>query len=335
MKFFWWAGLIRILCLGVLLSPSSVHAVSPPAEIESLLARMSESTRQLDYRGLFTYEYGGSQETLRVSHSVVNGVEYERLEHLTGPAREIFRTGRKVDCDYIGDQLLSGRLQGLSSNYSSLEHFYLFYLRGSERVAGREAWVLDVVPRDQFRYGYSLSVDRETGILLKSLLIGRNKKVLERFQFVELDLGPVASAGPAVPTLASSSHRMADHALSECNLLQPPTAEIWQANWLPAGFLFTGQERKQLEGDSVWRDVLMFTDGLTSFSVFIEPVAEVAALEGRAQRGATAVYLSRLQVGDEYFRVTVVGEIPLQTIQRVAASIVPLMAATQGGVGVD
>lgn len=331
----WRAALARVLYIAVFLSPVFLHAATPPTQIESLLARMSESTRQLDYRGLFTYEYGSSQETLRVSHSVANGVEYERLEHLTGPAREIFRTGRKVDCDYIGDQLLSGRLQGLSSSYSSLEHFYLFYLRGSERVAGREAWVLDVVPRDQFRYGYSLSVDRETGILLKSLLIGRNKKVLERFQFVELELGPVASVGSAVPTLASSNHRMADHAQSECNLLQPPTAEIWQANWLPAGFVFTGQERKQLESHSAWRDVLMFTDGLTSFSVFIEPVAEVAALEGRAQRGATAVYLSRLQVGDDYFRVTVVGEIPLQTIQRVAASVAPLVATAQGGSGAN
>ena len=324
------AALAWFICLA--LTPAFLQAAAMPSQVEGLLQRMSESTRQLDYRGLFTYEYGGSQETLRVSHSVANGVEYERLEHLTGPAREIYRVGREVSCQYIGDQVLSGRLQALSSNYSSLEHFYHFYIRGLERVAGRDAWVLDVVPRDQFRYGYSLSIDRDTGLLLKSLLIGRNKKVLERFQFVELELGPVAAMEPVTTqSLASSSRRVVNHALSECNLSQPPAAEFWRASWLPAGFVFTGQERKELGADSGWRDVLMFTDGLTSFSVFIEPVADGVALEGRAQRGATAVYLSRLQVAGQYFRVTVVGEIPVQTTQRVAASVIPLAAVNAGG----
>lgn len=309
-----------------------VWASSAPSQVEDLLARMASATRQLDYRGLFTYEYGGSQETLRVSHSVENGSEFESLEHLTGPAREILRLGRDVDCQYIGDQLLSGRARLLSSNYASLEHFYHFYVRGLDRIAGREAWVLDVVPRDQFRYGYSLAIDRESGLLLRSLLVGRNKKILERFQFVELELGPVAVASMASAgadkTLArvSSSRRVVEHSLSECNLSQPPEAEVWHARWLPEGFVLTGQERKKLDAEGAWRDVLMYTDGLTSFSVFIEPVAAVAALEGRAQRGATAVYLSRLQVGDEYYRVTTVGEIPMQAAQRVASAINPVSA---------
>lgn len=305
-------------------------ASNTATEVEGLLTRMANATRQLDYRGLFTYEYGGSQETLRVSHSVANGSEYESLEHLTGPAREILRVGRDVNCQYIGDQLLSGRVSSLSSNYASLEHFYHFYVRGLDRVAGRDAWVLDVVPRDQFRYGYSLSIDRETGLLLKSLLVGRNKKILERFQFVELELGPVAVAsmasGAADKTLAraSSSRRVVEHSLSECNLTSPPDAKVWLAAWLPAGFVLTGQERKKLDAEFAWRDVLMYTDGLTSFSVFIEPVAEIAALEGRAQRGATAVYLSRLQVGSDFYRVTVVGEIPMQAAQRVVSDIKPV-----------
>lgn len=317
---------VNMLCVAPL------WAAVAPSEVEALLARMAAATRQLDYRGLFTYEYGGSQETLRVSHSVANGSEIESLEHLTGPAREILRVGRRVDCHYIGDQLLSGRVRALSSNYASLEHLYHFYVRGLDRIAGREAWVVDVVPRDQFRYGYSLSIDRETGLLLKSLLVGRNKKILERFQFVELELGPVtamtSNAGDATLARVSSSRRVVDHALSECNLTAPPESEVWQATWLPAGFVLTGQERKKLDAESAWRDVLMYTDGLSSFSAFIEPVAAVAALEGRAQRGATAVYLSRLQVQDSYYRVTIVGEIPMQAAQRVASAIEPLLSSS-------
>lgn len=308
--------------------PVAKNTVTEAERVKQLLAQMAVATRQLDYRGLFTYQHGSYQETLQVVHSVKNGTEFERLQHLTGPAREILRAGRDVGCQYIGDQLLGGRLS-LLGEQAGLDRFYHFNIRGRERVAGRESWLLDVIPRDHFRYGYVLSIDNETGLLLKSFLIGRNRQILERFQFVELELGAVASAPSAdVLPATSSSRRVVDHRLSGCNLEQSPDAEFWNAGWLPAGFLFTGQERKALEAEGAWRDVLMYTDGLTSFSVFIEPVPSVAVLEGTAQRGATVVYLSGLRLGDSYYRVTVVGEVPIQTAQRVAASIAVVPGAS-------
>lgn len=318
------------LFVALALASFTAAATDDPDQVRALLARMAESTRQLDYKGLFIYRYGGAQESLRVLHTVKNGTEYESLQHLNGPPREIVRAGRSVSCSYIGDQLLAGRLESLPADFEGLDRFYHFYVRGRERVAGRAAWVLDVVPRDQFRYGYSLSIDTQTGLLLKSLLVGRNKKVLESFEFVELEIGAVAALSDNQSLSAvSSSRRVADHRLSGCNPIEVPESQLWAASWLPAGFVFTGQERKQLEGGGRWRDTLMYTDGLTSFSAFIEPVASESALDGRAQKGATVVYLSSLRRGEDSYRVTVVGEVPLQTAQRVASAIVPV--AESGG----
>ncbi len=296
------------------ITPSQANEDS--AQVRQLLGRMSEAVRELDYRGLFTYEYGGSLETLRVVHAVKDGVEYERLEHLSGPEREIVRSGQSVDCLNPGDQLLRGRLRNLGVK-ADLDGFYHFYLRGEERVAGREALILQAVPKDKYRYGYTLSIDKQTGLPLKSLLIGNKKRVLERFQFVELELGPMLGEEDYQPV--SPRYRVAEHALSPCNPEGNEVPKRWQTTWLPDGFVFSGQRQPSGQGD-----MLMYTDGLTAFSVFIEPLKSKVMIEGRAQRGATVAYMAQLVRNQVPYRVTVVGEVPAVTAQRVASSISPL-----------
>jgi len=297
------------------------YATENEAQVQALLSQMSKAVRELNYRGLFTYEYGGSLETLRVVHAVKDGVEFERLQHLSGPEREVLRQGQAVDCLHPGDQLLRGRLSALGENTDLYKHYH-FYIRGSERVAGREAIVVQVIPKDKYRYGYTLGIDKATGLPLKSLLIGGKKRVLERFQFVELELGPMIGKQDYQP--ASTRHRLADHQLSACNQDQPAQSEHWQITWLPEGFVLSGQRRSENNSD-----MLMYTDGLTAFSVFIEPAAGQALMEGRAQRGATVAYMSQLVRNQVPYRITVVGEVPAVTAQRVAASISPLPPATQ------
>src|SRR5690606_31964475 len=108
------------------------------------------------------------------------------LYYLTGPEREA-TLAQHAECVAPGEQLLQQRLQLLQQNISSLDVLYNIRVRGLERVAGRVAIVLQVVPRDNNRFGYFLSIDRETGLLLKSLLFDEQLRMLEQFQFVEID----------------------------------------------------------------------------------------------------------------------------------------------------
>ncbi len=298
----------------VSLSAGSVHAAEDVQQVQKLLRKMSEAVRELSYHGLFTYEYGGSLDTLKVIHTVREGVEYERLQHLSGPEREFLRSGQSVDCLPPGDQLLRGRMLSIGKKSLGLEQNYDFYIREGERIAGREAVVLQVVPKDTFRYGYTIGIDVESGLPLKSLLVGNNKRVLERFQFVELDVGAVddEQLQPAY-----NKHWVAGHPLKNCdNRITPSFSKHWKATWLPRGFLFTGQRKTESDGD-----MLMFTDGLTAFSVFIDPVIDKVLLEGKAHRGATVAFMSRVVKQQQPFSVIVVGEIPDVTAQRVASSI--------------
>ena len=75
-----------------------------------------------------------------------------------------------------------------------------------------------------------------------------------------------------------------------------------------------------------WKKVMgSDTDGLAVFSVFVEQhnaESAVAGVQGRAQRGATMAYSRAFQLNGQPLRVTVVGEIPQATAERIAASIV-------------
>ena len=306
------------LALFALLGSAKGLATEDQTQIRQLLGRMSEAVRSLDYRGLFTYEYGGSLNTLRVVHAVKDGIQYERLQHLSGPEREVLRQGQRVDCLNPGDQLLQGRFEVFGEQYEGLEKFYHFYIRGEERVAGRDVINIQVKPRDPFRFGYSLAVDKATGLPLKSLLIDSKMRVLERFQFIEIEFGP--SIAETDYQAATSKYRVVDHELSPCNQLAPVASKEWSAKWLPGGFVFSGQHTTRQQ-----QDMFMYTDGLAAFSVFVTDSENPRQPDVKAQRGATIAYMHHLIRNSKPFQITVVGEIPPATAQRVAYNMTQAM----------
>lgn len=286
--------------------------------VQSLVAKMSRVSHTLNYQGSFTFEHQHSPmlQGFRVSHWVVDGVEYERLQYLSGAEREIVRSGQQLNCSPPGDQVLQGRLTQIGNRLASLDELYHFQAHYIERVAGRLTTVLQVVPRDAFRYGFILSVDQETGLVLKSLMVDNQGRVLERYQFVDLELNPDIQALEQVPP--ARRQRVAKTDIGECNQTRVGVPDEWQLDWVPAGFVFVGQQQNTDQ-----RDMLMYTDGLTTFSVFVEP-ASTPPPEGIGQRGATVLYMSKVERGEQLHRVTVVGEIPGAAAEQIALGIKPV-----------
>ena len=80
-------------------------------------------------------------------------------------------------------------------------------------------------------------------------------------------------------------------------------------------------DREPGQGSPV--STLMYDDGLARFSVFIEPVKGEAGVDVRTQLGPTSAVSRRLSTPKGQMMVTVVGEIPLGTAERVALSMRP------------
>jgi sigma-E factor negative regulatory protein RseB len=305
-----------LLSLSFVFPPGFAVAQSETAEqVNRVLRQMSTAVREMNYRGLFTYEVGGSLDTYRIVHRVEDGTEYERLQKLNGPEREIVRSGHMIDCLSRGDQLLRGIIRS-AEHPSELRSNYHFYLTGDERVADRAASVVHVVPKDNHRFGYTLAIDKQSGLPLKAMRVNTDKRVMERIQFVELIVGEAISEADLQPS--SERHRQAPNNLMDCEANAKEGDPRWKASWLPAGFVFSGQ-REIANGDHMQT----YTDGLATFSVFVSQANTRPAIEGRAQIGATVAFVNQRFWNDQPHSVTVVGEIPFATAQRVVAGMEP------------
>jgi sigma-E factor negative regulatory protein RseB len=297
-------------------------------EAEAALRTMHEATRTLSYDGVFVYQRGDRLESMRLIHRYADDMESERLISLSGPAREVIRKGSDVTClsaddgggaadknpprDIIGI--------GFSAPVEKLSGSYAFAVEGQDRVAGRNAMVVTVTPRAPDRYGYRLWLDTDTKLLLKSAIVNGDGKSLEQVQFTQLDVRPDIAAEllePGIKGTAFSWRTDADGDYDDPGD-ESRTPPDWQAAWLPPGFEFKESSLQHMEDKRGPVSHLVYSDGLAMVSVFVEAVDdEKRALRGQSSRGAVNAF-SRL---DDMHQITVVGEVPLPTVKRIATSV--------------
>lgn len=285
-----------------------------PLDIDELLGKLSQSVREMNYQGLFTYEVGGVLDTYKLVHQVRDGVEYERLERLNGKEREVLRSGRRSDCLSQGNTLFRSFTSRIENTHAA-RPFYEFKFAGQKRIAGREAVLVHIEPTDDFRYGYVFGIDTESGLPLKMLILDDRQRVLERIQFVDLETGTSFDEEELLPR--SNRHLNIDPKV-ECDQQSLPVENElnWQASWLPPGFEFSGAHQS-LGGDLM----LTYTDGLASFSVFVGPNRLVSRVEGTTRVGATLAFVTQRNAGGLELCVTAVGEIPLATAYKVIGNL--------------
>lgn len=293
---------------------STVAAECDPGDTEALkwLDRMSHSLRETSYSGVFTYQSGAAVQTMRISHSVRGNVESEHMTRLTGTETRVVRTRHPLDCIHPGHKLVRiGQSYTGPGKECGLAAHYRLKMAGSQRIAGRDAVIMDVLPRDRYRYGYQMALDRETGLLLKSQTVAEDGKVLERFQFADVSIGVVQVEGTRVEVIHEAAHP--GHGAGRREI--PESSRGWTVRWLPEGFMMTDNVEHTMHNRT-------FTDGLATFSVFVEPLSRLDSPgAGKALQGGTTVYTRGLLISGAPALVTVLGEVPVNTARRVADSV--------------
>lgn len=296
------------------------------------LMDMQRAFSELDYDGVFSFYGGDDLASLRVVHVRLDGVQRERLVHLNGAPREIVRNGDEVACILMpGDDLLAleGNIpagpfaRAFVRRYDQISNHYGLSFYGEDRVAGREAVRLAVSPHDQDRFGYRLWLDKATRLLLRSELVDQNGKRLEIFQFNQLRLGDEVNPKAVEPSTRDGS------LVSHLTLAQDQgTARVgsamrWGAGWLPAGFSMAAADVRRTPAELKAVDTMMYSDGLAAFSVFVEDMPSAGASNMVSRKGATVAVTQVLQMPQARHLITLVGELPTATAQRIAQSIRP------------
>ncbi|MFC1578821.1 MucB/RseB C-terminal domain-containing protein [Pseudomonadota bacterium] len=296
----------------VLVAARAGATTCPEADTEALawLDKMSRSINQVSYHGVVTFQRGEDMQAMKLSHFVADGLASERLIELTGQGAEVLRVDHPLECVHPGHRLLRIGAE-LQAGRCGIADYYRFRVADGELVAGRQAVQVRIEPRDMYRYGYVMELDRETGLLLKSQTLGRGGKVLEKFQFASLsyaeDQGTTGEA-----QLVHRAHH--PHPAPELSARQ--VASDWNVDWLPLGFTLTDLPQVASERRT-------YTDGLAVFSVFLEPLSQdIRPGEGVVRTGGTTSYTRGMHLAGRPVLVTVIGEVPLNTARMVADSIV-------------
>ena len=328
--------------LGCVVMP--VQALDSLSSTQIMLKKMAMSARNLSYVGTATYEQSGVMRSVKIIHTVRNGLEVERLEYLDGPRHEIIRQGNPVNCERVSDLLIRGEVlpgAGLDpeQGHAHLEDYYDYSIRGNNRVAGRAVVQVFLQPKDRYRYGHLLSLDKKTGLLLQSMLINGKGNIMERFQFTAIDIGVVIDESALQPKMGQ--HIVARADLSPCGLagqgkdqlaskvddLPAPaitstndsTIEAsWQVAWVPPGFVLSDFSTDAARG----AEEMMYTDGISAFSVFIDPDNTLQGSNIEARRGATVAYMAKSIKDEKRYTICVVGELPMQTARLVAEAVI-------------
>lgn len=312
------------IAASVILIPAFADEAESASQAQALINEMSHAVRTLNYDGIFIYRRNRQIDTLRLIHKTDESGEYERLVSLSGMAREVIRNNRTVTCIFADHQqvLVEKRrprnyIAQLPEPIERIGTHYTFSIGGEDRVAGRDARVVSIVPRDLYRYGYQLWIDKQNKMLLKSELRNKSGIPLEQIMFTQIELPADISDELLKPGFSGEGYTWYHTASAEERL--SPEKGSWQVTWLPGGFTLSDHEKQSLvaSGDPV--DHLVFTDGLASVAVFIEKLRDPPEVNvGPASMGGINAF-SKFTDG---YQVTAVGEVPQATVQRMANSVV-------------
>jgi len=298
-------------------------AVAAKVNAESLdwLKIVAFAAHQTDYSGVFVYQYDNRIETSRIIHVVEADGEYEKLESLDGPKRKIIRHHGQVWC-YINHKMVQVDSQQvrirfpafLPEQISTLSANYQAEQIGVARVAGYNAQVILFEPKDNLRYAHKIWADTGSGLLLKAAVLGDKDQIIEQYTFTQLQIGGNIDRS-WISTTAPGNSLPVSPELAKGGT---PVNSGWTVGALPAGFKKTMEIQRPMRGKHTPVTQIVFSDGLSAISVFIEPDdGDEDNVGGLSSRGAVNLY-HKVVAGHLF---TVVGEVPARTAIQVLDSI--------------
>lgn len=297
-------------------------------ETRAWLTRIQEAANKRNFVGTVVVSAGGTVASTRIAHYGEGRDQFERIDSLDGQVRSVYRHNdlvhtvwpqRRVAVVEQRDQMSSfpGLLQ---AGHDRVQEFYELKSVAVERVAGHEANVLVLKPRDKLRFGYRLWAEKNSGLLLRAEVLGERGEILESSAFSEVSIGVRAQPEHVVQAVKK---------LEGYKVIKPqhestkPEGEGWTLKASVPGFKLVSCVKRQLDvqgrsnasgaGEQTLQTV--YSDGLTYVSIFIEPFnAERHSKPITTAIGATQTMMRR----DGDWWITAMGDVPTGTLRQFA-----------------
>jgi sigma-E factor negative regulatory protein RseB len=321
------AAVWSVVFLGLSAATPAFAADGDPREGLAWLKKMASATNQLNYSGTFVYQQRGQSETSTIVHYVnAAGGVFAKLETLDGPAREVVRSNDQVTCylpntktvlieqrnsRYFPPAVLPERLDAIMDNY-------VVRVGENDRVAGYECQVIELVPKDNLRYGRRFCAEKDTGLPLQVRTLDEKDEPIEAFAYTQLKFGGTFNRDKVRSKYAEKSQiqkwRIDRSALS---VNDRPFDTGWVVSNQPVGFKKLMEVQRSIGGRPGSVAQIVFSDGLAAVSVFVEPMPRERPAQVLSHRGAVNIYTRA--VADHM--ITVLGEAPAATVMQIGDSI--------------
>ena len=287
-----------------------------------ILQKAAFAARELNYKGTFTYQNGNQTRSVQITHMNDAGKEFTRNVVIqSGQPREVFSEGSDIVIFHPkNNKIVIEKRHGqnlfpaiLPVNLTSLKNSYKPRVGALDYIAGRQAQIIELIPNDAFRYGYVIWADVEYGLVLKIASVNSANQHIEQIVFQELNMLNSHDLNWFQPKIDLSK----SYVMEDVTLLNHV-----QTNWivaeLPPAYVKIDHIERALPGKRGVMNHMIFSDGIASVSLFIEPVVKgVRPKIGHMSVGSTNICAN---VIDGYL-VMVVGEVPAATVQQIAKAV--------------
>jgi sigma-E factor negative regulatory protein RseB len=305
---------------------------------------MNDEANQIELDGYFSYQRGSHSSSYHYIRQIVDNVERQRLIFLDGEEQELICESGILRWLHLKNGATEparasavSNLFNIPKDFTDVWQSYDALFLNDTRIAGRDAKLIKLKPRDESRFPYVFAIDKEQGVLLEMQLVSDSGEVLERFRFISISFDDV--------TDSKFEHGLTKYVADTVDIFpgeqySPVKAKLLHQSklshnahlsleWLPQGFIEKTQVIPVSSASS-----RTFSDGLSSFSVFVE-AADDALLEANdnSERERNKQSISTFSNGTAFsaryikssegaFQVTVVGELPLAAVEKISSQLV-------------
>ena len=258
----WWLGIYVFLCL-----LGDGYAVEEQANF-NWLKTIAFAGHQTEYSGVFVYQYGNRLETSRITHFVELDSEYEKVESLDEPSREIVKHHGQV-WSYLNHKMVRVDSQGhnsfpslLSDQLTTLNSNYEIKDLGLASVVGYPTQVLLFQPKDNLRYAQKIWVNTDSGLLLKAAVLNDKKQIVEQHAFTQLKIGNVSDRSIIVANTPATKIGITPAKVGS------NSSTVFNSGWvvdaIPLGFKKLTEVERPMRGKHAPVTQIVFSDGLSA-----------------------------------------------------------------------
>ncbi|MDP2152501.1 MAG: MucB/RseB C-terminal domain-containing protein [Methylotenera sp.] len=319
------AKILAGVTLFVLCITSFASDASTDDELWIMLQKAAVAARALSYEGIFVCQTGQQTKSVQITHLFDGRNEFARNVVLDGATREVLSQGSNlVIYNQKNEKIIIERRRGqnmfpaiLPLNFDVIKDNYTVHLSTLERVADRPAQILFLEPKDRLRYSYKFWIDTEYGLLLRSVRFNQRSEAIENIGFNRLSLLNSVALDWFTPKIDSKkNYVMEDEAVI---LPDGKLSVTWEIKELPAGYRKVDQMVRMVPGKLNPVMHMIFSDGLASVSLFIEPTNKSDKTKVALVRTGSTSFYAAVNHGH---LVTAVGEVPEATVVQIANAVV-------------